>query len=159
MANMYRSVLASGGSAPTGDAQPSEVISGKTFENSNGPQTGTMPNNGAVSGTATPTTPYTIPAGYHNGSGTVSVSGAFSPTLFVILTSRAAYTFANDYPEVYISSHDDHAPTMNFSQGTVTEEAHVGSFYQKIYKITNVKAGDSFTPYGYNNEVFASIIG
>lgn len=37
--------------------------------------TGSMPNNGAVSQTLTPsTTSYTIPAGYHNGSGTVSIS-------------------------------------------------------------------------------------
>lgn len=75
MANMYRSVLATGGAAPTGNAQPAEVISGKTFENSDGPQTGTMPNNGAVSGQATPSQPYTIPAGYHNGSGVVTASG------------------------------------------------------------------------------------
>ena len=158
MSNHYRSVLESGGTAPTGNAQPAEVLSGKTFENSNGPQTGTMPNNGAVSGTATPTTPYTIPAGYHNGSGQVSVSGAFSPTLFEILTSNTAYTFASDYPEVYISSDDDNAPTMNFASGTVTVVA-TSDFERKIYKVTNVKAGDSFATYGYNNHKFATIIG
>lgn len=83
MANMYRSVLASGGGTPTGNAQPAEVLNGKTFENSNGPQTGTMPNNGAVSGTATPSQPYTIPEGYHNGLGTVTGSGGNVDTSFV----------------------------------------------------------------------------
>ena len=39
--------------------------------------TGTMPNNGAVSKTLDATTnnqSYTVPAGYHNGSGTVSIT-------------------------------------------------------------------------------------
>lgn len=37
--------------------------------------TGSMPNNGAVSQTLnTTTTSYTVPAGYHNGSGTVSIT-------------------------------------------------------------------------------------
>lgn len=75
MANQYRSVLASSEPAPTGgDAVASEVLSGKTFTNDNGLQTGTMVNRGAVSGTATPTQPYTIPEGYHNGQGVVNSS-------------------------------------------------------------------------------------
>lgn len=61
---------------PTGNASTSDVLSGKTFMNSNGAQTGAMPNRGAVSGTATPSQPYTIPAGYHNGSGVVTASGS-----------------------------------------------------------------------------------
>lgn len=67
MANQYRSILA-GGAATGGDALPANVLSGKTFTNDNGPQTGTMVDNGAVTATA----PYTIPEGYHNGNGTVS---------------------------------------------------------------------------------------
>lgn len=55
MANQYRSVLASSGPAPTGgNALPAEVLAAKTFTNDNGAQTGTMTNNGAVSGTASP---------------------------------------------------------------------------------------------------------
>lgn len=54
-----------------GTAQPGDVLSGKTFTNDAGEQTGTMPNNGAV--TITPgTSNITIPAGYHNGSGYVA---------------------------------------------------------------------------------------
>lgn len=74
MANMYKSTLESS-LTPTGDAVNGDVLSGKTFMNSNGPQTGSMPNNGAVSGTATPSQPYTIPEGYHNGQGVVTASG------------------------------------------------------------------------------------
>ena len=79
MANMYRSVLAGGGGVqPTGDAVEANVLSGKTFSNADGiGKTGTMPNNGAVSKTLDATTnnqSYTVPAGYHNGSGTVSIT-------------------------------------------------------------------------------------
>lgn len=57
------------------DVSASEVLSGKTFYGSAGTkQTGTMPNNGAVSGEIDDLSdPYTIPAGYHDGSGTVEV--------------------------------------------------------------------------------------
>ena len=57
------------------DVSASEVLAGKTFYGSAGTkQTGTMPNNGAVSGTIDDvSTPYTIPAGYHDGSGTVEI--------------------------------------------------------------------------------------
>ena len=52
-----------------------DVLSPKVYVDSNGKvQTGTMQNRGAVSVTLdTATTSYSVPAGYHNGSGTVSV--------------------------------------------------------------------------------------
>lgn len=53
---------------------PAEALSGKTFHARGTAYTGTMPNNGAVSGTISAVaTPYTIPAGYHDGSGTVAI--------------------------------------------------------------------------------------
>ena len=57
-------------------ATPPDVLESKIFVDSNGEeQTGTMPNNGAVSQSITSTnTGYTIPAGYHNGNGRVSVN-------------------------------------------------------------------------------------
>lgn len=57
------------------DVSASEVLSGKTFYGASGDkQTGTMPNRGAVSGTIDDvSTPYSIQAGYHDGSGTVGV--------------------------------------------------------------------------------------
>lgn len=58
------------GEGGSGNAQPSDVLSGKTFTNDSGEQTGTMPNRGAYN--ITPgTSNVTIPAGYHNGSGVV----------------------------------------------------------------------------------------
>ena len=61
----------------SGDALPSEVVSGKYFySDSDTLQEGTMTNNGAVSGSidGLNTMSYTVPAGYHNGSGTVTLT-------------------------------------------------------------------------------------
>lgn len=55
------------------NASASEILATKTAYVNGNKLTGTMPNNGAVAGTIDDLTPYTIPAGYHDGSGTVSV--------------------------------------------------------------------------------------
>lgn len=52
-----------------------EVLTGKTFHARGSALTGTMVNNGAVTGTiSTVNGSYTIPIGYHDGSGTVGIS-------------------------------------------------------------------------------------
>lgn len=57
------------------NAVAGEVLANKVFVTAQGTvTTGTMPNNGAASKTLdTTTTAYAIPAGYHNGSGTVKI--------------------------------------------------------------------------------------
>ena len=62
--------------ADTSDATvtAAEMLSGTVGYGSAGTAiTGTMPNNGAVSGTIDDLTAYTVPAGYHDGSGTVEI--------------------------------------------------------------------------------------
>lgn len=57
------------------DAAAEEVLSGKTAYVDGEKVEGTMADNGAVTQTLTPATPsYTIPQGYHNGSGKVSIT-------------------------------------------------------------------------------------
>ena len=52
----------------------SEALTGKTFHARGTAYTGTMPNNGAVSGTiSTKAGQYTVPQGYHDGSGKVQI--------------------------------------------------------------------------------------
>lgn len=55
--------------------QVAEALTGKTFHARGTSYTGTMANNGAVSGTiSTAAGTYTVPQGYHDGSGTVKIS-------------------------------------------------------------------------------------
>lgn len=56
-------------------AQQAEILSGKTAYARGAELTGTMPNNGAVSGViTTKAQEYTVPQGYHDGSGKVKIS-------------------------------------------------------------------------------------
>lgn len=56
-------------------AAVAEILYGKTAHARGTLLTGTMPNNGAVTGTiSTKAQEYTIPQGYHDGSGKVSIS-------------------------------------------------------------------------------------
>lgn len=55
-------------------ATDAEVLATKTYAKNGSIKTGSMPNNGGVTGTISDkSTPYTISAGYHDGSGTVSI--------------------------------------------------------------------------------------
>lgn len=54
-----------------------DILSGKTAHTGTGAVTGSMTNNGAVTGSISEKAgEYTIPAGYHNGSGKVSIASA-----------------------------------------------------------------------------------
>lgn len=56
-------------------AAVAEVLTGKTFAKAGSVLTGTMPNRGSVTGTiSTKAQEYTVPQGYHDGSGKVSIS-------------------------------------------------------------------------------------
>lgn len=58
-----------------------EILSGKTAHARGALLTGAMPNRGAVAGVITSKTPYVIPDGYHDGSGTVSLDSTSAQNL------------------------------------------------------------------------------
>lgn len=71
--------VAGGGKPLKGNAEPGDVLAGKTFSNKqSNALTGSMPNNGAWSASTSGSGSVTIPAGYHNGSGTVSGSASYN---------------------------------------------------------------------------------
>ena len=59
-------------------AAVAEILEGKTAYARGTKLTGTMPNKGAVSGTIATKEAYTIPMGFHDGSGTVSLDATES---------------------------------------------------------------------------------
>ena len=64
-----------------GTAVAAEVLEGKTFSNSSNIEIpGEMPNRGTINQTLNAGGSYTIPAGYHNGSGKVTVNSLASQT-------------------------------------------------------------------------------
>lgn len=89
-----------------GDAVAANVLSGKKFSTASlSNASGTMTNNGAISKTITPSASaqsYTIPAGYHNGSGKVNVGAIPNPvwTGWKRLCSLTAQSVNYNNPEI-----------------------------------------------------------
>lgn len=90
----------------SGNAGTGQVLSGYTFYNNNynSKQTGTMANRGAVSTTVNPGGSYTIPAGYHNGSGKV-YGGRSYTTVYLGQQDSPwtgfSYNVKSHYPSIY----------------------------------------------------------
>ena len=85
----------------TGNVAVGDVLKGKTFSNSSGVGLiGTMANNGAISKTLNAGQSYTVPAGYHNGSGKVTAASLASQTSGTagagdILTGKTSWVNGN----------------------------------------------------------------
>lgn len=98
------------------NATAADVLANKKIVTSDGTlTTGTMPNNGAISKTlTTESTSYTVPKGYHSGTGTVKIvleektatptksSQTIEPTAGKVLSSVTV----NPIPEDYITTDD-----------------------------------------------------
>lgn len=152
-------------SSHSGNAEVGDVLSGKTFYSSSDEKiTGTMKNNGAVSKTITPSTSdqsYTIPAGYHNGSGKVAVS-AISTQTKTVSPSISAQTVSPDSGK-YLSQVTVNAVPLN-GNATAAQVLSGQTFYNtNLTKVTGtmtnqgaktatLNPGESYTiPAGYHN--------
>lgn len=120
----------------SGNATTTDVLKDKTFTNSDGIEyTGEMPNNGAVSKTITPSTSsqsYTIPKGYHDGTGKVTVNAA--PTSLINGDATAANVLSG----------------KTFFSDSYT--AKTGTMTNNGAKTATLNCGGSYTiPAGYHN--------
>ena len=123
----YKSVTVGAIPSLSGNAAASNVLSGKTFySNSYTKQTGSMTNNGSVTEYVGYGGSYTIPEGYHDGTGTVSNSdepGTIDVTDLTI-TPNALSGSWNSSTNKYVISQSSKTATM---QSTVTTAGYVSS--------------------------------
>ncbi|RFZ79847.1 hypothetical protein DS742_05140 [Lacrimispora amygdalina] len=144
----------------TGDAADSQVLAGKTYYNTNPKikRTGSMVNQGAVSQALNAGGSYTVPSGYHNGSGKVTANSLASQTPGnagpgAILTGYNAWVNGNKVPgSIPIQGADeaaDRAWATNWSTwggGEIFLGVRNGHYLNGVnwirYNLTNFVAGN-----------------
>ena len=160
---------AGGGGSDTSvvTSSAADVLAGKVIVDADGNEvTGTMPNNGAVSQTLdTSTTSYNIPAGYHNGSGKVSIATetktatpstseqTITPSSGKVLSSvtvNAMPTATQATPSITVSSE-------GFITASATQTAgYVAAGTKSATKQLTVQAAKTVTPTTSNQTAVAS---
>ena len=113
----------------------SEILYGKTAHARGTLLTGTMPNRGAVTGTiSSKSTPYTIPNGYHDGSGTVSIDST-SATNLIANNIREGVTILG-VEGTMSGSEDVHAQaktaTPTWSQQVITPDSPSYNYLSQV---------------------------
>ena len=110
--------------ANTSDATAAvaEVLTTKTFYKNGNKLTGTMPNRGAVSGTISTLSPYTIQNGYHDGSGTVSIDSTEAGKIIAgnIKSGVTILGVTGDYSGEAIAVESNKNVTPSTSQQVIT---------------------------------------
>lgn len=146
-------------------AEAADVLTGKVYVTAEGEViAGTMTNNGAASKTLDVTTiTYTIPKGYHNGTGKVEIvleEKTVTPTKSAQTISPAAgkvlsKVTVNPIPDNFIDTTDADAVAENILAGKSAYVGGVkveGAMVDNGAKTAELSAGGSYTiPVGYHN--------
>ena len=120
--------------AMIGDATTDDVLSGKIFTNKNDAGlTGTMTNNGAVSSSVNCGASYTIPKGYHNGSGkvtgnTLESQTSANATEADILKGKTAYVNGSKITGTHVDNPMFERGTLSKSLGGAVSATLVAYF-------------------------------
>lgn len=119
-------------------ATAGEILSGKTAYVDGAKLTGTMTNNGAVAKTMTANGSYTIPAGYHNGSGKVTVnvsssSGSSNNNVeaYAVTTINPSVSFKRTDGAIKIWGYGTMTSSGGWGQQTTSLVAFEGDKYHK----------------------------
>lgn len=132
-ATLIASIITGSGGLDTSDATAtaSDILSGETAYARGLKVTGTMPDNGSVSQTLLAGQSYTIPEGYHNGSGTARAEGLASQTQATAKASDIAIGKTAYVNGQLITGTNEGGESMNYvvgsfdTPGTINADAYV----------------------------------
>ena len=142
--------------ADTSDATASaaEILNGKTAYVAGNKITGTMPNKGAVAGEiSNKDTDFTIPAGFHDGSGKVGISSTEKQKLIAenIKTGISILGVVGSYGGEEIKSQTNKNVTPTFAEQVITPDSGYDYLSQvtvaaiKVTKTDNAAGGVTVT--------------
>lgn len=141
--------------AVVGTAGTSNVLTGRTFSSASGVNlTGTMADNGAVTSTLNAGASYTIPSGYHNGSGKVTANSLASQTAGTATASDIA-----SGKTAYVNGSSITGTASNVYSATVTTTTNsTNTFITVDYRGSTTAASNSIASFTTTRSSYEQII-
>ena len=129
-------------------AAASEILLNKTAYVTGNKVTGTMPNRGAVTGTISSLTPYIVPQGYHDGSGTVSIATEEASKIIAsnIKSGISILGVVGEYSGEPVSIQSDKEATPSFASQTILPDS--GYDYLSQIVVKEIQVSEVLNPQG-----------